>query len=207
MILPYCIIAESRINVPSSGVRQAAVLELTCDGLRCLYSAFSKQPESFNQEDALRFYATVQAVFDQVAVIPFRFPTVIETEQQLQAFLRENAPGYAAALHRLRDLVQMELRISPAEYAPAGSTSGTDYMTQRLHHKQRLEAAAEAARARVSDICVNWLRQETREGLRCYVLVDRQDVSQFEQRTKSLASGDDVRVSVSGPWPATEFIE
>lgn len=188
-------------------MRQEAVLELTYNGLRCFYSVFTKRLERFNQEDALRFYATVQAVFEQVAVIPFRFPTVLESEEQLKKFLNEKALDYAAALNKLRDMVQMELRISPAESTAVPSTSGADYMAQRLKHKRSLESAADEARAAVPGICVNWLQQETREGLRCYALVTRGNVPQFEQRMTSLDTGNEVRMLVTGPWPATEFIE
>ena len=206
MILPYCIVADSEVSAPASGVRRIPVEELIHNGLRCFYSTLAQRPESFTQEDALQFYATVQAVFERVAVIPFRFPTVLEASQ-LEQFLAEKVRDYSSALAKLRNFVQMELRVAPASVAPRSSSSGADYMAQRLKHKQTLESTATGARTSVAGMYVSWLQQETREGLRCYALVAREATDQFKEKIRSLAVADNVRVSVSGPWPATEFIE
>jgi Gas vesicle synthesis protein GvpL/GvpF len=207
LILPYCIVADSEVSAPTSGVQRMAVEELTRNGLRCFYSTLAQRPESFTQDDALLFYATVQAVFEQVAVIPFRFPTLLEAKPQLEEFLVGKAQDYTAALAELRDFVQMELRILPQSGEPVSSTSGKDYMTQRLKSKQALESAAGAARSAVADLCANWRQQETREALRCYALVARKNTAPFQEKMKAFATVEDVRVLVSGPWPATEFIE
>ena len=206
LILPYCIVADSEVIAPASGVRHMAVEELACNHLRCFYSTLAQRPESFTQEDALLFYATVRAVFEKVAVIPFRFPTVLESKQQLAEFVQKKAEDYATALQKLRNFVQMEVRVAPASGARGPSISGADYMAQRLKHKQTLESAGAAARTSVAGMYVSWLQHETREGLRCYALVARKDAPQFEEKLKSFTAGAEVQVLVSGPWPATEFL-
>lgn len=183
------------------------VAEMACRGLRCFYSEFHKRPENFAQQDALKFYATVQAVFAKVAVVPFRFPTVLETKPQLAEFLDQKAQEYRAALERLRIFVQMELRIAPAASEETRSASGKEYMTRRLKNKKALESIASAARSAVAGIHADWRQQETRDGLRCYALVARDAVEQFQEKAKALRPAEDVRVVISGPWPATEFIE
>ena len=184
-----------------------AVEEMACGGLRCFYSEFHQRPESFTQQDALKFYATVQAVFAKAAVIPFRFPTVLEAKPQLAEFLEQKAQDYRAALERLRIFVQMELRLAPAASQETRSASGKEYMTRRLKNKKTLESLATAARSAVAGIHTDWRQQETREGLRCYALVKRDAVEQFQEKAKALRPAEDVRVVISGPWPATEFIE
>lgn len=207
LILPYCIVADSEVAAPLAGVRQTAVEETTCLGLRCFYSVFPERPESFTQEDAVRFYATVRTVFEKVAVIPFRFPTLLESKQQLEDFLQKKAQDYARALKQLQNFVQMEVRVMPASGTRVPSTSGTDYMAQRLEQKQTLESTGSVARTAVAGMYVSWLQHQTQDGLRCYALVARENAGQFQQKLATLSFEQDVRVSVSGPWPATEFIE
>lgn len=205
--MPYCVVADTKISRPATGVRQMVVEEMACQGLRCFYSEFQQRPENFTQQDALQFYGTVQAVFEKVAVIPFRFPTVLETKPQLTEFVEQKAREYGAALEKLRNFVQMELRIVPAAGDATPSTSGKQYMAQRLKSKKALELPASAARSAVAEICAEWRQQETREGLRCYALVARENIGRFQQKLATLSVEDNVRVTVSGPWPATEFIE
>ena len=207
MILPYCIVADSGVSPPVTGVREMAVEEMACRGLRCFYSKFQQRPENFTQEDAVDFYKVVQTVFEKAAVIPFRFPTMLEAKAQLDEFVQEKAQDYAAALERLSNFVQMELRIMPAATADTPSTSGKEYMAQRLKNKQELESAANTARSMLADIRLDWRQQETREGLRCYALVARNAVKPFQEKARTLAFAREIKVSVSGPWPATEFIE
>lgn len=180
---------------------------MTYQDLRCFYSNFAQQPEAFTKEDALQFYATVQAFFDRVAVIPFRFPTLLESAEKLHEFLEQKSEAYVAALHRLRDSVQMELRVTVGTSAAASEPSGKEYMTTRLVQKQVLDAAAIGLRSALEELSSDWRRREAREGLRCYALVARARIKEFQEQARSLAFGDEVRILVSGPWPATEFLE
>lgn len=207
MILPYCIVADPQVSAPASGVRQAAVEEISHQDLRCFYSEFAQQPEAFTKEDALQFYATVEAFFNRVAVIPFRFPTLVESTEKLHEFLEEKSEPYASALHKLRDLVQMELRVTMATSAPASKPSGKEFMTTRLAQKQALNAAAVGARSALQELGSGWRQRETREGVRCYALVARARIREFQERAQALAAGGEVRILVSGPWPATEFLD
>ena len=208
MILAYCIVRDRELSAPAAGVSQKPVKEMGYQDLRCFYSRFEQQPERFTKENALEFHATVQAVFSRAAVIPFRFPTVVKSEADLRQFLIEKAEAYTAALEKLRDLVQMELRIvSQQPGASERKPSGKQYMTKRLQEKKALESSARAARSVAGDLASDWRRRETQEGLRCYALVARHRIAQFQAAMKSLPAGVGLQLSVSGPWPATEFIE
>src|SRR5262249_44849333 len=158
-------------------------------------STLAQRPENFTQEDALQFYGTVQRVFEHAAVIPFRFPTVLENKQQLNEFLASKAPGYGVALQKLRDLVQMELRILQVNAQVGSSTTGKEYMTERLRSKRTLESAAGEARSALDDLFADWRQHETREGLRCYALVARDALDRFQQIAKALRPAEDIRLS------------
>src|SRR5579859_1065476 len=114
-ILAYCMLDPAvQIALPSRGVRDSAIENLVESGVRCivsdLHSSSSPAPQ-FHKEDALRLHHVVSAVFLQAAVIPFRFPTLLP-ESDLRAFVKENSAAYISALSRLREMVQMELRIA-----------------------------------------------------------------------------------------------
>ena len=207
MILPYCIVADLSISAPASGVRERPVEELNQPGLRCFYSVFEARPESFNQNDALQFHSTVESFFRQTAVIPFRFPTMLESLEELRQFLEEKSEPYRAALERLRAAVQMELRVKLRSEPDSGTASGTQYLQARLAGKRALESAAAAAQKAAGELCLGWRQLEAGDGLRCYALIERERISEFLSRIESLAVADEVVMFAGGPWPATEFIE
>jgi hypothetical protein len=207
LILPYCIAADLNISAPATGVRDRPVQELNQEGLRCFYSVFESQPESFNQKDALQFHSTVESLFRQSAVIPFRFPTTLELLEELRQFLEEKSEPYRAALERLRTAVQMELRIKLRNEPDSSKASGTQYMQARLAGKRALESAAAAAQKTAGELCLDWQQREAADGLRWFALIERERISDFLSRIESLAVADEVVMFAGGPWPATEFIE
>lgn len=208
MILAYCIVRDRQLSSPVTGVSHKPVKEIGYQDLRCFYSQFERPPEHFTKENVLEFHAAVQSVFNRAAVIPFRFPTMVKSEADLREFIAEKAEAYTRALEKLRDVVQMELRIvSEKSGASARKPSGRQYMAERLQKKQALERAAQAARTAAGELATDWREHETQEGLRCYALVARDDIAGFQEAMKSLPATAGLQVTVSGPWPASEFIE
>src|SRR5258708_18501396 len=125
-MLAYCMLDPAvQIAVPPRGVRDSAVESLVESGIRCIVSDLdSPSLESpanpapqFHNDDALRLHHVVSAIFQQAAVIPFRFPTLLP-ESELRAFVQENSAAYLEALSRLREMVQMELRIVSKQDSP-----------------------------------------------------------------------------------------
>jgi Gas vesicle synthesis protein GvpL/GvpF len=208
LILPYCIVAEASIKAPATGVRDTPVDEMDEDGLRCFYSRFERQPKSFRKEDVLQFHSTVQALFQHVAVIPFRFPTIVQSEQELRQFLQEKSAAYHATFEKLRNLVQMEVRIvNAAEYPVGGAPSGKEYLQRRLAGKREKELGVASVQRVVEDLCLDWRQRETRDAVRGYALVLRENIGHFRKKIEAFSPPQNVRLFVSGPWPATEFIE
>jgi len=196
-------------------MRNAKVEEMAHERLRCFYSSFDSGQftavtTAFTVDDALQFHAVVDAIFQQAAVIPFRFPALVEGEPELEKFLRQHSAGYEHTLTELGDAVQMELLIS-LEKAPVETAelSGTKYLQSRREAQQRLENAAQEAKAAAGELVQDWRVKNSLppanskpEGLCCYALIKRGAIESFGQRMAKLGS----RVKLSGPWPATEFM-
>ena len=201
----------AQITVPQFGVRDAAIESLVESGIRCIVSHFDFPAAAgtvpqFRKDDALQLHHVVTAVFQQAAVIPFRFPTLLP-ESELRGFVKEKSQAYLDALSRLREMVQMEVRIASKASAPATPASGTEYLQALQARTKALEEAAALLRNLAGALAQDWRERPLAQGLRCYALVRRDQIGPFRERMRSLPVGDMVTLAISGPWPATEFLE
>ena len=177
--------------------------------LRCFYSQIESLP-AISRADALAFHNVVSSIFRQAAVIPIRFPTLLNGEEDLRGFLRKHGEQYSAALERLRDCIQMELHISIARDVPRQApASGRRYLEERRTAMQSLAAAAEQAHGRIQHLASAWrIRAGNRpDMLRCYALLPRVAEKDFRHQIQSLAAPDSIKIILSGPWPCSEFLE
>ncbi len=211
-LLAYCMMeASAAIEMPSAGVAAARVEELQESGLRCCFSRFESR-ERLSRipavESALAFHQVLQALFRQAALIPFRFPTVVEDEDELRHYVRERTPQYIEALSRLCHMAQMEIHIRTSQAAgadpPAGS--GREYLQQRQAQAAELKATAEKFNHATRPWVVEWRERQTDAGMRCYALLPRDAVSSFQQAAQAL-SRNFSGTRLSGPWPPSEFLE
>lgn len=216
-LLPYCITeTEPRIEVPSAGVQGKPVEVIVDSGLRCLLSRYSETTTPSHQslahpirETAMEFHRVLQQVFRQVAIIPFRFPTVLADDAELAAFLREHREEYLRDLPRLRDKVQMEIRVTyqkaPHSQSSSGK-SGLDYMREHQAQLQVLGSAVSLLRSAGQPWMECWSERQVPSGVRCYALIPRQDMQLFVKAIGDVEIPGDLTARVTGPWPATEFL-
>ncbi len=217
-LLLYCVTA-THDSTPTlqSGVGGSAVEEVEHSGLRCFFSRISG-PNEFEgaiRESALQFHAVLQQLFRNQAVIPFRFPTFLQDDSELAGYLRQHS-GYHASLARLRDLVQMEIRISYQESAATAPTdtqggdlekSGSKYLRDRQARKKKLEAAAEQFHQAGHTWIGEWRTRQSQDKIRCFALVNRSSVRDFEHALANVQVPADLTVRITGPWPASEFVD
>lgn len=211
-LLAYCVMeAAAAAEKPANGVGGIEVEELQVGGLRCFFSGLASR-EALSRlpavESALAFHRTLQGLLTQATVIPFRFPTLVENEEELRRDLRENGSRYAEALARLREMVQMEVRISAPEGIRASQqpASGREYLLGRQEQAGVLAVAAQQFRQATRDWVEEWREHRSREGVRCYALVRREAVAGFQQAAQALAACVP-GARMSGPWPPAAFME
>jgi Gas vesicle synthesis protein GvpL/GvpF len=211
-LLAYCIMeASATIEMPASGVAAAKVEELQEFGLRCCFSRFESR-EHLSRipavESAYGFHQVLQALFRQAAIIPFRFPTLLENVDELRQHLREHAPQYIEALSRLRHMAQMEIHIGANQAAEKASqpASGREYLQQRQARAAELKATAEKLNQATRSWVVEWRERQTDGGMRCYALLPRDAVASFQQAAQALSQSLP-GTRLSGPWPPAEFLE
>lgn len=202
LLLLYCM-AEKRPDapIPPRGVRGAPVEVTQHSGLACYFSRYEEFRGGTADElkqDALDFHWTINHVFEQQTVVPFRFPTLLSGSPALEDFLREHAAAYRADLKRLRDRVQMEVRAPvKASEAAASAASGTAYLKARFDAAQ--EATALESLLRQAAPHAEWKQRANRY----FALITRGGEQPFRDAIAALGRSD---LRVSGPWPPTEFV-
>ena len=200
-LLLYCLTeSEPAVPPPAQGVRGRPVERQALAGMQCYYSVFPQPPANLSKEDALVFHNVVTAIFAKAAVTPFRFPTVLEDEDELEVYLETEGHDLLESLQRLRDFVQMEVRLS------YGAESGKAHAKPSARAHQVLEQVAESARDSLGEAVRGWHTRELPNGLRCYALIPRGEVGSFRHKSEGLKADGAVRLTVSGPWPPTEFL-
>jgi hypothetical protein len=210
-LLAYCVVeAAAALDQPSAGVGGAAVEPWQEDRLRCFFSRF-QSTEQFSRlpamEAALAFHHVLHALFQQAALISFRYPTLLEDEQALRDELRRHAPAYQEALSRLRHMVQMEVHIGESQSPPAQKpASGREYLLQRQAGAAGCAAAVEQIRAAAGSTVTEWRQRPIGQGMRCYALLPRHAIPAFQQAVQGLCRSLP-QTRLSGPWPPAEFLD
>jgi hypothetical protein len=209
-ILLYCI-AKSDVPAPDSlaGVAGYPVLRAEIGDL----AAFTSHNQDSSvwlraplQSSALEFHRVLTEIFKSAAIIPFRFPTIFENEEQLIERLKEQSNEYSALLEKFRDLVQMEIRLASPDLR-AAAASGTQYLKRRQAAARMIEESVNDLRAIVSPVSRDWRERPFKEGTRAFALVDRRRVPDFRSLMLETSIPRELSVRVSGPWPVSEFIE
>lgn len=197
--------------MPSRGVKEAPVRSIDMDTLRCFVSDFGGHvPQEPLPEMVKAFNRVLQQIFEQAVIIPFRFPTIVESEDVLRKFITSRATEYSSALHRLRNKVQMDVRISidkDSEAANAISQSGKNYLEIKKAGYQRVQSILEEFQ-RVSDsLAEKWVQRDTPSGIRGFALVDRSSLSVFLEKIGPVRTPAGISARITGPWPPSEFVE
>ena len=210
-LLPYCIVSSgSQVKAPDAGVRDGALLKLEESGLVCFYSEVDGAPKTSEEvrADALSFQETVQQIFAQATVIPFRFVTLVEGEEELHEFLEDHAELYLEALERLEGLEQYEMRMKQAPVPPGDEgESGTEYLRKKLEASSAVETASIALRNAAGELVRGWHLRDSGETVRCYALINRDSQQAFKKAISTAKLPGEVRVVLSGPWPPSEFVQ
>jgi len=210
IVVPYCAVeAAVPVSTPNEGIGDAQVSSIEAHGLRVFYSEVpGVHSDALTiQADALRFHAVVAAIFREAAVVQFRFPTTLEDIAALRDHIEQHAEEYRDFLSRVRDLVQMEIRLAGAS-SQRPSATGREYLLNRQAATAAEEKQANEVHAASKDLIREWKARKTQGAIRCYALVRRDEADRFRQRIESvLSSNPELQGRVSGPWPATEFFD
>jgi hypothetical protein len=206
MLLPYCVFLTDLADVPQTGVEDRLVDQLDLAGLSVIYSDLGTNEVAGDKFEAaaLKFHDMVHAVFEQRAVIPFRFPTLL-AQEELRDHLQKESEHYLEFLRTHADDVQMEVRLWRVEAGRPKPAGGTEYMMRLSEHLMLLQSAACEVQRITAHLVREWKNDEGHDTVRLFALISRKHTDDFRARIAETIQRADIHMRVTGPWPATEF--
>lgn len=212
-ILVYAI-SRDDARAPAAGELQ----EICAAGLRALAGPV-EEPLTADLEELVHYEETVETVMRRHTILPMRFGSVVDDEQEVRDLLKARAREFATALAQLDGAVEYGVQASVATAgsgsAPTGAAvaagPGESYMRARLREQQcrrelqdwldqALDGTVRRRVFRVTPVCGP-------SSISGAFLVDRAGEETFRRRIAELTEAADHKLSWSGPWPPYTFAE
>ena len=218
--------AAASINVRGLGEEPLLVREH--EGVAAVYSATTVGAPRPTPENVWRHEQVAEHLMAAGAVLPTRFGTVLQREDELDDLLRRSHARIADGLGRVRGCVELGVRVlaPPADEvahahasAPPATqpTSGRDYLLARMREeraRRESEARAEEVATRLHDLLRAAASDATLRVLPTprflmtgAYLVPRERVEDFRRRVGDAgAINPGLRLLCTGPWPPYHFV-
>ena len=195
-------------------------------GLVAVVSPFGEAPVPVTRAHLLAHNRVNAQALASATPLPFRFGT-LTTEERLASYMGARAAGLRAALARVRDCVEMSVKLmrettAEAPAAPPADAGTAPAGTAFLLAKRRELLGEERERRRAEELAA-WLERRTsdlaRESevrvcpsesivVRAAHLVVRARLADYRERLRALrAERPDLRFLNSGPWPPYSFAD
>lgn len=212
--LLYCVTQPNeRVNV-ASGVCDYPVQSEESAGLRVYWSDIAKPDACLGEAEALKkaalqFHRVLREILAVTTPIPFRFPTLLESADVLEAHLAGEQEFYHAALARIADAVQYEIVASWATEEKADlatPVSGREYLKRRQESSGRVAAVDGKLKSVTAGSVREWRARQERKTHRWFALVPRDSRERFVASLRSAGASQGVRLRLRGPWPPSEFL-
>jgi Gas vesicle synthesis protein GvpL/GvpF len=215
MIYAYgiCEPATASPPPPCRGLGGATLRALESDELAAVYSRHRSLRPRPSPELVLAHERVVEAVMARGPVLPLRFGTQLEREEQLTAALADRRDELVRALERVRGHVELGLRVIPRRGSKpdleAGEQTGRAYLLGRVSEHRRANEAARNLHAPLAELAAESLVRERPAPPAILVatyLVDAERITEFRTRADELAARQrHLHVVVTGPWPPYNF--
>ncbi len=212
--LLYCLtLPKQSVNVVG-GVCESPVFVREMLGLQVYWSELANPEDCLGTAEslkkaALQFHQVMRDILTAATPIPFRFPTLLESEAGMEQHLAGEREQYRAALERIGDAVQYEVVGSWAvdEHTDlATPVSGREYLKRRSQATERIAAIDSKLRGVTADSVREWRARQERKSHRWFALVPRESRDRFIASLRSAGTSEGVRLRLSGPWPPAEFV-
>src|SRR5229473_1382541 len=121
---------------------------------------------------------------------------------------REEALAFHSVLQELfrqTTIIPFRFPTLLAESPGSLNVSGTQYLRRRQGQQRELEELAE--RFREAGAIRSWRKRDSARGVRCFALVQRDDIAEFQRQAAGVPVGAEIGVRVTGPWPPSEFLK
>lgn len=193
----------------SRGVAGSPVLRLSVDDLAIHYSE-TQDPNLWLRaplaSSAAEFHRVQRELFRSAAILPFRFPTILESHAKLHEHFADRAGDYKSLLDRFANCAQLDILLIYANEFPA-PVSGAEYLRERQSRSRALDRFAEKLRNEAATLLLDWRQRSVSNGLRCFGMVQRQQIEEFNETIRRISVPPQIGARVTGPWPVAEFLD
>jgi gas vesicle protein GvpL/GvpF len=212
-LLLYCVTTPLASLDPSqAGVGETPVLRMQSSALVIFFSQ-SPTPDPWLRaplgSSAAEFHHVLQQLFKSAAIIPFRFPTILNSDEELAKHLAQHSEEYEFLLEKFRSCVQMDVLVgysSDTTQVPS-ARSGAEYLRARQRRNDALNRLASELRAPTARVAKEWRQRAVHHGVRCFALLERDHIREFNDNMRTVSVPAGMNVRVSGPWPVAEFLD
>jgi hypothetical protein len=190
----------------------AQLRSLRSDDLAAIDSRHRSRQEPA-PDQVLAHERVLKAIMERGAVLPLRFGTHLDSEEELASALRDRQEPLLRALERVRGRVELGVRVlaERERRPPAAERSGRDYMLERVAEHRRSEQAARELHDPLAKLAVASRKSEPPSPPTVLVgsyLVEAAEVERFRRCADVLNDGqDELRVVVTGPWAPYSFVD
>jgi hypothetical protein len=199
MVLLYAVTDADAPAAEGAGLGDKPLRAVTHEDLRAVISDTEHTPPT-DEAQLWAYEQVVERLMADTAILPARFGTTAEGDEEITAMLAERQSELTGALARVREAVEYAVRPPvpvpvpvpvPAEHSVDPVRPGTAYMerllTQSRHIRELDEAADPLFRA----------KQRTAYGTA--YLVDRTQADEFVRAAWERG------LTITGPWPPYSF--
>jgi hypothetical protein len=212
--LLYCVTQPSQTVKVASGVCDSAVQSREMLGVQVYWSEIADHEEclgtaEFLKKAALQFHQVLCEILGVVTLIPFRFPTLLESEESMERHLAAQQELYLGALEWIGDAVQYEVVASWAADEQADLATpvrGREYLKRRSKAEGRIAAIDSKLKSITAGSVREWRAKQGRKNHRWFALVPRESRDRFIASLRGASPSEGVRLRLSGPWPPAEFV-
>jgi len=234
LCLVYCVFATTGESpaVPARIDRQPVFL-IKHNGLSAVVSRVPASTRETGSDipDLLAYEKVIEEFFQDRAVLPMRYGSLLQDESQVIELLQQHSQEYQATLREVEGCVEMGIRImvekteeerrNERSSSTLPSSSGEGYLQARRRYYAEREwpsqvEAALAKRCRIAfdGLFLKWKAEFSQlpnfvflvPVLSLYFLVQRECEADFRRVFQAVSRSESVRMLLSGPWPPFNFM-
>lgn len=225
MLYSYCVVDEQvDIAEHTTGLAGGQITSIETNGLLAFASEFPGDSVPVKAENVMKHDAVVGTVLEKTTPLPFRFGTLVTTEQ-LENFLEKRGEALKTKLNEVRDCVEMSVKVI---WTPDASSIVESESPDRnfspgaafLRAKRR-EILGDEARVTAAKGLKSWLHDRVNQFVRSEQillspsqklvlaashLVNKQQMVDYQETMKKVVEERaDLHFLVSGPWAPYSF--
>jgi hypothetical protein len=205
-------ITEPAVSPPDGSGLAGAPLELISEaGLQGVYSTHGSLDPEPEPESLWTHELVIEQLMKTGAVLPLRFGTTLRDTYELREILARDRQTFSDSLLRVRDCVELAVRIRLPGGQPRRADNGRAYLDARLATQRRHDSIAQRTLAPLSEMATATARHRDgadAELIRASFLVPRERIERFIDAVGRLQAHEpELTLSCTGPWAPYSFVE